>query len=246
MTQGYDSHGRWVPITVVKTPNNTVYQLKNKEKDGYASAQIGFGSKKNSSKPLLGLAKKANSNAPVVLREVNFSGDVEIGNEISVKDVFRVGELIDITGTSKGKGFAGGMKRHGFHGGPRTHGQSDRSRAPGSIGSGTTPGRVYKGKKMAGHMGHEQVTVKDLEVLAVDEENNLLLVKGAIPGPKEGFVLVTKTGKKTKAFVEPEIPQIPNLGGDEPKAGEETTSPEASEVASEAVNEVKTEEDSNG
>jgi large subunit ribosomal protein L3 len=118
-------------------------------------------------------------------------GDLEVGQQVNV-DVFEVGEKVDVVGTSKGKGFQGTMKRHGFHGGPRTHGQSDRARAPGSIGAGTTPGRVFKGKKMSGHMGNVRVTVKNLEVVQVDAERNLLLLKGGVPGATNGLLFIKK------------------------------------------------------
>ncbi len=117
------------------------------------------------------------------------------GQEIKLDQVFSIGDAVKVTGVSKGKGFQGGMKRHGFHGGPRTHGQSDRERAPGSIGSGTTPGRVYKGKRMAGHMGSDSVTTRNLEVVGMDKINNLIFIKGAIPGATGGLVSVTKLGR---------------------------------------------------
>ena len=133
------------------------------------------------------------------LREVkadDYSG-IEVG-QVFKADTFAAGEVIDVTGTIKGRGFQGGMKRHGFHGGPKTHGQSDRARAPGSIGSSATPGRVFKGLKMAGHMGNERVTVQNLKVLRVDAERNLLLVEGSVPGPNNGTLLISRAVKGQK------------------------------------------------
>jgi large subunit ribosomal protein L3 len=122
---------------------------------------------------------------------------VEVG-QVFKADTFTSGDVVDVTGTSKGRGFQGGMKRHGFHGGPKTHGQSDRARAPGSIGSSATPGRVFKGIKMAGHMGHERVTVQNLTILRVDAERNLLLVEGSVPGPNKGTLLINRAVKGQK------------------------------------------------
>ena len=124
--------------------------------------------------------------------------EVEVGHKIDVS-LFTAGEIVDVSGTSIGRGFAGGVKRHGFHGGPKTHGQSDRHRAPGSIGAGTTPGRVIKGMKMAGHMGNHRVTAQNLEVMEVDPERNLLLLKGAVPGPRNGLLLISKARKRRRS-----------------------------------------------
>jgi len=133
------------------------------------------------------------------LREVQADdpASFEVGQVINA-DVFAQGELVDVTGTSKGRGFQGGVKRHGFAGGPKTHGQSDRLRAPGSIGASATPGRVFKGMRMAGHMGHERVTVQGLEIVRVDPERNLLLIKGSVPGPNEGLLIIRRAVKSTK------------------------------------------------
>ena len=124
--------------------------------------------------------------------------EFHVGQSISV-DIFMPGEKVDVIGRSKGRGFAGVMKRHGFHGGPKTHGQSDRARAPGSIGGGTTPGKVFKGMKMAGHMGNRRITVKGLEIIRVDTERNLLLIKGGVPGARNGFLQIRRTGKSVSA-----------------------------------------------
>ena len=162
-------------------------------RDRYNAVQLGFGATKNLNKPERGHLK--NSDPVKHLREVKADNlqDYSIGQQISV-DIFDVGEKIDIIGTTKGKGFAGTMKRHGFGGGPRTHGQSDRGRAPGSIGGGTTPGKVYKGLKMSGHMGNERVTVKNLEIVQIDQDRNLLVVKGGVPGAPNGLLVIRRKG----------------------------------------------------
>ena len=190
MTSTYDSRGRRVGATIVEIGPNFITQINAN------SVQLGFGTKKSVKKPQLGHGKKSGIEQPIRwFREVEKNGeDLEPGTEIKLDQVFSIGDAVRITGTSKGKGFQGGVRRWGFHGGPKTHGQSDRERAPGAIGSGTTPGRVYKGKKMAGHMGHVQSSVKNLEVVGIDKEKNLLSVKGAVPGPTGSLVMVTKLG----------------------------------------------------
>jgi large subunit ribosomal protein L3 len=201
MTSTYDARGRRVGATVVEIAPNFVTQVKTTEgKDGYNAVQLGFSTKKSTKKPQIGHAKKAGLDAKVRwFREVRVQDvpteDTKPGTEIKLNQVFSIGDAIKVTGVSKGKGFAGGMKRYGFHGGSRTHGQSDRERAPGSIGSGTTPGRVYKGKRMAGHMGDEGVTLKNLEIVGLNREKNLLMVKGAIPGGMGSLVVLTKLGR---------------------------------------------------
>ncbi len=202
MTSTYDSRGRRVGATVVEMSPNYITQVKATEgKDGYNAIQLGFGTKKSVRKPQLGHTKKVGLDQAVRwFREIRIdtqerNEDTKPGTAIKLDQVFSIGDGVKVTGTSKGRGFAGVVKRHGFHGGPKTHGQSDRHRAPGAIGSGTTPGRVYKGKKMAGHMGDEQVSVKNLEVIKIDKVNNLLTIKGAIPGPTGGLVMVTKLGR---------------------------------------------------
>lgn len=200
MTQVFNEEGHVVPVTLIEAGPCYVTQKKDKERDGYAAVQLGFAeiSEKNTKKPLAGHLKKAGVPMLKYLREfrVKNDGELEVGHVIKA-DVFSAGDLVDVVGTSKGKGFAGVVKRHGFAGGMKTHGQSDRHRAPGSIGAGTTPGRVFKGMRMPGRMGGEQVTVSNLEVVIVDPERNLLAVKGAIPGAKNGLVIV-KEARKTK------------------------------------------------
>jgi large subunit ribosomal protein L3 len=202
MTQIFDSEGRVVPVTVIQAGPCWVTQVKTPDKEGYAAVQLGFEEVKRLNRPRRGhLAKlfKAGAKIPLLrhLREfrVDDPGQVTLGQRVTVGDLFKVGDLVDVTGTSKGRGFAGVVKRHGFGGGPKTHGQSDRWRAPGSIGAGTDPGRVWKGLRMAGHMGAARVTVQNLEVVQVDPDRNLLLVKGAVPGHRYGLVLIRKAVK---------------------------------------------------
>ena len=193
MSQLFRADGRVVPVTVVESGPCTITQIKTMDRDGYERAQVGFGTAKRLNKPLRGHLGRTGLFR--YLREVPVAGleGLEVGQQVNV-ELFEAGEKVDVIGTSKGKGFQGTMKRHGFHGGPRTHGQSDRARAPGSIGAGTTPGKVLKGKKMAGHMGNARVTVKNLEVVQVDSERNLLLLKGGVPGAPNGLLLIRKTG----------------------------------------------------
>ena len=222
MSQIYDSHGRVAPVTEVAVGSNVVTLIKDKDKDGYKAAQVGFGVAKRPNKSLSGLLEKAKvKSAPALVKEVDFEGELKSGQEIKVEEVFHKGGLVDVVGTSKGKGFAGVIKRHGFHGGPKTHGQSDRHRAPGSIGSGTTPGRVQKGLKMAGHMGNVRVSVFGLEIMEIDKGAGTLLVKGSIPGPSGSIILLKKSKKKKAAYHEPEIQALPNLGGTEQEKGTE-------------------------
>jgi large subunit ribosomal protein L3 len=197
--QTFLEDGSRIPVSLISIHENVITQIKTSEKDGYSALQIGFGTHKKAAKPVAGIAKKAGlTETPRFFREIHID-DAEgaaIGDAIKVAEVFEPGDEIKVTGTSKGKGFAGVVKRHGFHGGPKTHGQSDRHRAPGAIGQGTTPGRVYKGKKMAGHMGHEQVTVQNLVIM--DIVDGVLVVKGLVPGFKGALVEITKTGTKKK------------------------------------------------
>jgi large subunit ribosomal protein L3 len=198
MTSTYDARGRRVGATIVEIAPNFVTQIKTTEgKDGYNAVQLGFSTKKSVKKPQIGHAKKAGLDGKFRwFREVRTEEkDLQPGTEIKLNQVFSIGDAIKVTGISKGKGFQGGVRRHGFHGGMRTHGQSDRLRAPGSIGSGTTPGRVYKGKRMAGHMGDEQVSLKNLEVVGLNREKNLLVIKGAIPGGLGSLITITKLGR---------------------------------------------------
>lgn len=180
---------------VQASPNVVIRVIGNK-------AQLAYGQKKKAKKTENAYTSAVGF-APRTVREFEVGGSaLSIGDKISVS-IFKPGDLVKVTGTTKGRGFAGGVKRWGFHGGPKTHGQSDRHRAPGSLGQGTTPGRVFKGKKMGGHMGVDQLTVTGLTVLEVDETKNLLLIKGAIPGYRNALVIVEKTGK-AKNFEKPQ------------------------------------------
>jgi large subunit ribosomal protein L3 len=269
MTSTYDTRGRRVGATVIEVTPSFVTQIKSSEtKDGYEAIQLGHGAKKSTRKPQLGHAKKAGiemgfahfkevrikpmrtSSRHNLAEQVQNSIDgVQLGQELKLGQVFFVGDAVKVTGTSKGKGFQGGVRRHGFHGGPKTHGQSDRHRAPGSIGSGTTPGRVLKGKKMAGHMGVDQVSVTGLEVVAVDRANNLVTIKGAVPGPLGGLVIIEKQGR-IKGYTPP--PEEKEEEGDEEVKEQKSfdaqdhgaeTKGEGEEVqAGERIEEVKTEE----
>jgi large subunit ribosomal protein L3 len=199
MTQVFDESGVVYPATVIECGPNVVTQIKTEEKDGYEAVQLGFGLDKRLNRPEQG-HRKASGFQSRDLREVQADSydDLEIG-QVFKADVFKPGQMVDVTGTSKGRGFQGGVKRHGFAGGPKTHGQSDRLRAPGSIGSSATPGRVFKGTRMAGRMGTDRVTVLSLEVLRVDPERNLLVVKGSVPGHNDSLVVVrtaVKAGAK--------------------------------------------------
>jgi large subunit ribosomal protein L3 len=211
-TQKFTSQGDRVPITRIQAGPCSVVQIKTKTHDGYGAIQLGFGRRKKAKKPMEGRLKKSQiKTPPLFLREIRveqpeISANLKVGDEIKVEDVFKSGDIVDVTGISKGKGFAGVVKRWGFKGGPRTHGQSDRERAPGSIGATTTPGRVWKGKKMAGHMGHATQTVKNLQVYAIDRKKNLLLVKGLVPGPRGGLLIVKRV-KEGKPLVEVEEKQ---------------------------------------
>ncbi len=204
--QKFLQNGRRIPVTKIIISDNAILQVKTATTDAYAAVQLGFGAKKKVTKPVAGHVKKAGfSVIPQTIKEVALIDATEetlpkVGDVIALETVFKPGDVVAVTGTSKGKGFAGVVKRHGFRGGPKTHGQSDRERAPGSIGQTTTPGRVYKGKRMAGRMGHETSTILNLTVVDVDAENKVLSVCGLVPGAKKGFLMVTKTGED-KNFV---------------------------------------------
>lgn len=198
MTTRFDSRGNAVAVTIISATPNLVVGHRVADKDGYTAVQLGSGIAKKPKNPQK-LAYKSLKFVPRTVREFRV-GEINdqtpsVGSEITVSD-FASGDILKVTGTSRGKGFAGVVKRWGFAGGPRTHGQSDRERAPGSIGQTTTPGRVYKGKKMAGHTGNARMTVTGVVVYDVDTEHNLLLVKGAIPGARNGLLLIEKVGSK--------------------------------------------------
>ncbi len=195
MTQIFDETGVVHPVTVVEAGPCVVTQVKTADSDGYGAVQLGFGLDKRLTKPERG-HRQASGFMSRTLREVKADDPAEFQvGQVLTADVFAAGEVVDVTGTSKGRGFQGGVKRHGFRGGPKTHGQSDRLRAPGSIGSSATPGRVFKGLRMAGHMGDERVTVQNLRIARVDVERNLLLIEGSVPGPNKGLVIIRRAVK---------------------------------------------------
>lgn len=191
MTQIFDESGLVVPVTIVEAGPCFVTQIKTKENDGYKSVQIAFGKKKESrtTKPEKGHFEKAKVAPQRHLREFEFSDtdDLDLGSEIRV-DRFNKGDFVNVSGVSKGKGFQGVVKRHNFAGGTKTHGQSDRLRAPGSIGQGSSPSRVYKGIKMGGRMGGDRVTLKNVQIVKIDVENNLLFLSGPVPGSKNSLL----------------------------------------------------------
>lgn len=210
MGQTYVS-GTRVPVTSISITPSVVTQVKTSEKDGYWGIQLGFGNRriKSTSKPLQGHLKKTSTKefSPKFLREIRLEkeSEVNVGDQVRASDIFKVGDKIAVTGTSKGKGFAGVVKRWHFAGGPKTHGQSDRQRSPGSIGQTTTPGRVYKGKHMAGRMGNDRVTIKNLHVISIDPEKNEMLVSGAIPGKFGDLLRITKISEGSLKELEHEV-----------------------------------------
>jgi large subunit ribosomal protein L3 len=241
-----------IPVTKVTAGPCVVTQIKKMDPDGYWAIQIGFGSKKakNVSKPLMGHLNKAKnflakpdpalqdktsqSQAfPRYLREIRVESEpeVKVGDKIMVSDIFKPGDVIAVTGISKGKGFAGVVKRHHFHGGPRTHGQSDRERAPGSIGQTTTPGRVYKGKRMAGRMGGEQVTVKNLHIISVNAESGEVEISGQVPGNPGSLISIRKIKSGSLRELEHEVVAQVVEGeapvGEEVKGEQKTEAPKA-------------------
>ena len=194
MTRIFGDDGTVVPVSVIQATPNSITRLRTPEQDGYAALQLGAGTARRVTKPVAGQFKELakDQQKPLAVREfrVDSVDEYEVGQTLDVS-LFEPGELVDVTGVSKGHGFTGTIARHNFKRGPKTHG-STNYRAPGSIGAGTTPGRVFKGTKMGGHMGDERVTVKKLKVIRVDAERNLLLVRGAVPGARNGLLLVQK------------------------------------------------------
>ncbi len=194
MTQLYSENGTLEPLTAIEVGPCAVTQVKTDEKDGYNAVQLGFGAAKKISSPEKGHLKGLDQFRYLREFKTDDVKDVKVGDKVDAS-VFKAGDLVDVIGTSRGKGFAGVVKRHHFRGGPKTHGQSDRTRHPGAIGSTTYPGRVWKGLRMAGHMGDDQVTVRNLVVFQTSADRNLLLVKGAIPGGNNGLVIIKKSGR---------------------------------------------------
>ena len=195
VTQVFQGDGTMVAVSVLAIEPNTVTRLRTDARDGYTAVQLGTHEAKKLTKPEAGQLKDLPKGARLLASIREFRVDsvdgFELGQTVAIGDLFSEGDLVDVTGVSKGKGFAGQIKRHNFHRGPKTHG-SDHHREPGSIGPGTTPGRVYKGLKMAGHMGDERTTIKKVRVVRADTDRNLLLVKGSLPGPRGSLILVKK------------------------------------------------------
>ena len=241
MMRLYDGEGRVRAVTAIELGPNRVTQLRTHDQDGYEAVQIGFaGNRKRLTRPQRGHLRKAGIDERLgVLREFRADpSQFEVGQEIRSNEEFTPGEYVDVTGTSKGRGFAGGVKRWHFAGGPKTHGQSDRWRAPGSIGAGTTPGKVWKGQKMGGHMGAERKTVRNLLVVLTDESRNLIFVEGSVPGPNSGVISVKHALKRTLENFQPPPaldPAVPEESDEveETAAGEHDAA--AGEPADEAV-----------
>lgn len=203
MTSIFTEAGENIPCTVIETPDNVVTQIKTTEKDGYDAVQVGYGSRKekHTSRALQGHFKAAGTE-PVrkMLEFENLIPDLKPGDSVSAETLFSEGERVDVIGTSKGKGFQGVVKRHGFRGvGGQTHGQHNRERAPGSIGAASTPSRVFKGMKMGGRMGGSRVTSENVQIVRIIPEKNLVLVKGAVPGPTKGIVAIRKRTRTIEA-----------------------------------------------
>lgn len=248
-TQGFLENGKRIPLSRIHVGENVVAQIKTGETDGYNAIQIAFGKKNKITKSVAGHIKKAGiKKTPRFFKEARLDdkAEVKVGEEINIQETLKPGDIVMVTGTSKGKGYAGVVKRHGFAGGPRTHGQSDRERAPGAIGQSATPSRVMKGKKMAGRMGNEQVTVKNLVVIDIDGDT--ILVKGLIPGTRGSTIKIVKMGE-AKNFTplhknatdekeessEAEGSEKEVQGEEKETKGENTDSQEAAEAKSDKV-----------
>jgi len=200
MTQVFDEDNRVVPVTVVQAEPNTVAQVKTRDSDGYSAVQLAYGRRKRVTKPIAGHLAKAGIDSARVLAELRMVDDSELpelGSEVTVA-VFAKGDVVDVTGTSKGKGYAGVMKRHNFSGMGDGHGVKKKNRHPGAIGACATPGRTFRGTRMAGRMGGERVTMQNLEVVAIDTDHQLLLIRGAVPGAAGNVVLVRSAVKSAE------------------------------------------------
>ena len=194
MTQVFREDGLVEAVTVVEAGPCVITQVKTTANDGYEAVQLGFREARSLSRPLEGHLRRTDKFKYLREMPAKDMGEVQVGQKIDT-GIFQPGDKVDVTGTTKGRGFAGGIKRHGFHGGPKSHGQSDRHRAVGSIGAGTSPGRVFKGKRMPGHMGHVRVTTQNLEVVQINSERDLLLIKGSIPGAGNGLLYIRQSKK---------------------------------------------------
>lgn len=239
MVQIVDKQGRLRGVTVIEAGPCFVTQLRTDDRDGYRAAQLGFAAAKRLNKPLRGHLQRLGDLRHLREFRVDDPTQHKTGDRIGV-EIFQEGDRVDITGVSKGRGFAGVVKRHGFHGGPKTHGQSDRHRAPGAIGSGNTPGRVFKGMRMAGHMGAAQVTVRNLEVLEANPARGIILVCGAVPGARNGLLKIRyarytlEVARSRK--VEPPAAEAPATDEEEqPPAETEAPQAQAEEPAAEAA-----------
>ena len=195
MSQVFSDSGKVEAVTVIEAGPCLVTQIKTADKEGYNAVQLGFSNAKKLNKAEQGHLRELGKLKKLREFRVDNTAEMKVGDKVDVSQ-FKTGDVVNVTGVSKGKGFSGVVKRHGFHGGPKTHGQTDRHRAPGAIGATTSPGRVLKGMRMAGHMGAERVTQKGLKVYKTDPEHNLLLVQGAVPGAKNGLLLISKVSKR--------------------------------------------------
>lgn len=202
MTTYFREDGTVVPVTVVRLGPCVATQIRTKARDGYEAVQIGFEPVKRLTKPLAGHQERSGGKFRFQ-REFAATGDlatIQVGQKFDV-GIFKAGDFVSVTGTSRGRGFQGGMRRHHFRGGPRTHGQSDRQRSPGSIGATTHPGHVWKGTRMAGHMGAENATISKMQVVKVDPEQNIMLIKGAVPGSGDGLVTIRFQGRESEEIL---------------------------------------------
>ena len=237
MLQVFDKDGRVRGATVIEAGPCLVTQIKSATRDGYEAVQLGFGTAKHVNKPMRGHLKRMGDLRHLREFKVLDQDQHKLGDRIGA-EIFQPGDVIDVTGVSIGRGFQGTVKRHGFHGGPKTHGQSDRHRAPGAIGAGNTPGRVYKGMRMSGHMGAEQVTVRGLEVLESNPARGLLIVAGSVPGARNGLLKI----RFSKESLEVARDRKPLAVEEKAEEEEETPAAEVEETAEATVEEPAAEE----
>jgi large subunit ribosomal protein L3 len=233
MAQVFDRKGVVHPVTLVEAGPCTVIQVKSPGKDGYSAVQLGFGAVKRVNQPMKGHLKGLGDFRYLREFAVDDPSQWEVGQKVGA-ELFSAGDFVDVTGISKGKGFAGGVKRYGFRGGPKTHGQSDRERAPGSIGPGSSPGRVVKGLHMAGHMGDDRVTVRNLRVIDSDPGRGVLLIEGAVPGAKNGLLRIRRSTKESASI--PGIERIASENEEEAPAVQEVPPGEETEAGEEQSN----------